>query len=710
MKRFVRDLTAVLMAVVMFMCSSIGVFAAQDSYISDIKIGYGEEGRKALAAAGYNVWNIDANKGGIYTERDEDGKETDYGNAVYIGYKTTMVKEDAITDIGVMNMTGNYSFSDWADEVKSAWEEAARKVDRFQAAIGLFRENYRKAVEEKEAGSEELSFPELAYQMMNYYYEDDTAQNVGDLFLNEDTTDLQLETVFMQGNASILRTIEYSLALGCVEADGDTFLSRLAEADVYASLEEDEEDEEDDPLAGENGQALDESIVPLNQACGIIIDAISYTKDTVSEYRQRLSDMKNYAGEEDYLNSLDDQNKASYTFSKQVYSILEKTPYGNLEGVTLLDIIDLSETTRNELGLVLNSEAVAPLARCMTAAQIGLLEFIGLDNLLIMTDSVMDEESAEAYRSSVQAKLEEIAEEYEGKTASVYYGVDRSLFTDVENIALTGEAVKNRVFAEGTAFGLREETRNTVATALGPVIILSCVGFLAFGAAASAWLHGDIALALGTKLVVSIGTIACFVGAIVAFVLFLKYIEKPVIEYEDVSYTKIPRVLVDIKLTTNTLNKREEKHYIPYYAAYNIQAAEGETNTTKLFGDLNGLSGKAQWLVLYYTKDELAGTPLKAGDLLVKEGSAFSTTELTGYRAIHVLGNSNPENLNQYHVNDADVLFAAVPVMKTSGGSIFTDSSLWNVVAGVGLFAVGGVVAMLLTSAYYKKKKKAAEN
>jgi len=603
-----------------------------------------------------------------------------------------------------MNMSGNYSFSDWADEVKAAWAEAERKVDRFRAAIGLFRENYRNALEEKNAGSDTLSFPEIAYQMLSFYYEDDTDQNVGDLFLNEETADLQFETVFMQGNSISLRTIEYFLALGCLETDGDTFLSRIAEADVYASFEPDEEDEEDDPLAEEESQALDESIVPLNQACSILIDAIGYTKDTVSEYRKRLSDMENYAGEEEYLNSLDDDNKASYAISKQVYSILEKTPYGNLESVTLLDIIDLSDTTRNELGLVLNSEAVTPLAKCMTAAQLGMLEFIGLDNLLIMTDAVMEEESTEAFRSSVQAKLEETAKSYKGQTVSVYSGVDRSLFTDVENIALTGEAVKNRAIAEGTSFGKKNEERNSLEDALAAgitVFLLSALG-LAYQAIKGA--TGVIAMSFGVKFTVTLGTFVCFAAALACAVLLFKYLKKP-IEYEDVHYTKIPRVLVDIKMTTNTLNKREEKHYIPYYAAYNIQAAAGETNTTKLYGDLNGLSGKAQWLVLYFTKDEFAGTPLKAGDLLVKEGSAFTQTELTGYRAIHVLGNSNPENLNQYHVNEASSLFAAVPVAKTSGGSIFTDSSLWNVIAGVGLFAVGGVAAMLLTGAYYKKKK-----
>ncbi len=344
----------------------------------------------------------------------------------------------------------------------------------------------------------------------------------------------------------------------------------------------------------------------------------------------------------------------------------------------------------------------------MTAAQVGLLEFVGLDTLLMMADSVSDEERTENYRGKVQETIKNTAETYKGRTVSVYDGVDRSLFTDVENIALTGEAVKNRVFQEGASFGRLTEQSNDLSTALAVTGgVCGLIGAVLWIFPFRAHMLGEIFLGYWPSAAMQVGTVICFAAAVVIIFLLVNFIKQKHLVYEDVNYTRIPRVLVDIKMTTNTLNKREEKHYIPYYAAYNIQAEAGETNTTKLFGDLNGLSGKAQWLVLYYTKDALAGTPLKAGNLLVKDVNSFTQTELSGYRAIHVLGNTNPENLNQYHVNGTAALFAAVPEAKTSGGSIFTDSSLWNVIAGFGFIVAGGAAAMLLTKSYYKKKKKA---
>ncbi|MBO7398080.1 MAG: hypothetical protein J6V10_03210, partial [Clostridia bacterium] len=106
MKRLSQSILAVFLAVLMGILPTVRVFAAETEspdYISEVKIFMGDY--SAAEAEGFTLLkdgngpvDLNQNAGGGLGSKGE--------KAVYLGYKTTKNRSEAITDLALMNMKG----------------------------------------------------------------------------------------------------------------------------------------------------------------------------------------------------------------------------------------------------------------------------------------------------------------------------------------------------------------------------------------------------------------------------------------------------------------------------------------------------------------------------------------------------------------------------------------------------------------------------
>ena len=110
MRKISKVIIALWLALLMAALLPVQVFAASPKYISEVKIGMGatvKEAEKALKD--YTILKYN----GKYADLNEDAAPVvssgyEEEKVVLLGYKTTYSKDDAITDLAVMNMEGDY--------------------------------------------------------------------------------------------------------------------------------------------------------------------------------------------------------------------------------------------------------------------------------------------------------------------------------------------------------------------------------------------------------------------------------------------------------------------------------------------------------------------------------------------------------------------------------------------------------------------------
>lgn len=147
MKRLMTTITALTLASVMALMNPVKILASNTTgavYLSEIRVGMGKSSSEAAnALEGYTIVTDDSGKKVDFNSNAGGGWGSKGEKVVYIGYKTTTERKDAITDIALMNMKGGYSIDDY-DTLMDDYlrEQIIPFVDGFIAAIEEYRENY----------------------------------------------------------------------------------------------------------------------------------------------------------------------------------------------------------------------------------------------------------------------------------------------------------------------------------------------------------------------------------------------------------------------------------------------------------------------------------------------------------------------------------------------------------------------------------------
>ena len=462
MNRILQVLLAIFMAVLMGTLLPVQVFADTPEYISEVKIGMGKTAEEAKAALeGYTILDTDLNQnagGGLGSKGEK---------VVYLGYKTTKNRNEAITDLALMNMKGGYSVKDYETLMETQMKsQIIPLVDSFLAAINEYRENY-------EAGNQRAVY---INDVLNKFIDDDTGKGLGDLLLNEtvyekakpiysalsnkekETTTFydvnnqvrdalpedeknscaDILTIIAQSNGKATLLMQ-NLITRAADTNDSTWLERFSEI-TYDDLI-DATGKSPTDAAKQIAKLYDDDANTILDSWSVLYDELmkydeytafveSYDDTKLAETEAKLkaiTEVESNATEEEVLQAYNDYNEALEAQQKLLSALKAiaihdslaemKCEYGNMLEFFMQSYDDVAA----------DITALYPLVASFSAGQRAGLEFISLEEMMMI--ALADED---AYTDSNLDEMEEI---------SIYNGVDRSIY-EKDAVALTSDAIR----------------------------------------------------------------------------------------------------------------------------------------------------------------------------------------------------------------------------------------------------------------------------
>ena len=736
-KRSWRAVMSLMLAVVLTFSTSVEAFAASSTktYIKDIVLSYGEtadEAKAWLTENGYEILDYDLN---------EDADDTfSTARAVYLGYTSTDDPEEAVTDMRLMNMKGGYSVQDYQMLLEDQKANIKVFLDDFIVAIKEYRYNYN-------AGQARA---EVAHEILNLLYDDDSGQYMGDALLaniKEEYTDEEwnalseeeqakvadMTTILMQANAQAVLAIEQTIAMA-VDRSSKLWTQRYESAGSY-----------DDML----DELMEEKNFTVNEAEKAL--AAEYDEDAraiASKFTDYQSFLAIYTGSgitlasseeeiEAYRAAHEDFDYANWFAAGTQYELLAQLVN---DDVTLLELVTGDEY--DVLGA--DRYLLYPLVSCLSDGQRACLDFLTM--YYIVSIGIGGDEAAEKAMNNA-GFLDSLAKEKN----SVYDGVDRTVFGG--NVALTNEALRLQASSGKNAVGSAWDKISTTSFVLYGVFTLSVVltaasfavsshlsslipglelereGFLkAVGTAVEeGWnaLDAEVIkdaenatdlirdrMAVTCEKLGSVKTwskvfqyagiaMTCVSAALLVYSIWNTYTDLKA--YYNAEFTPIPMHMVD-----ESVNDDGEKVYT-YYTAVKCNRAEAGfvTDANKLledYGDINGDVGR-QWVALYISHDKAAGDPITTVPVVKYESSDIpkgSSNALSMFGE-NVAQNLTNKQLGYTYADGMDGIYLFYNVDESAfSGSVFSNSS--HILMSVAAAAVVGVVAFFAGVGVRKKK------
>ncbi len=721
--------------------------APKKEYVGDLYLAYGknaDSAKQALESKGFTPI---------------EGNFNDSGDTyAMLGYKTTDDIRYAITDVAVMNMRGGYSVEDYQNMLKEKKSEIAGFLEEFMVVVKEYRANY-------EAGKTRAVY---VHDLLNKYTDDDTGLKLGDLFLADTLQDKvgiqesvtaenkeklpDLITIMLQGNTEVVKSVELLLAMATDPSD-DTWLDRFSNLTFDDLLDNVAETQPRLNTEAKQMQYLDNIYGGIAE---IIAADMASIKDQLTAYEASGleiatatdEDIKKAFGDPE---SLEGDEAAECALAIQdwmttgaLYENLKAYEGGSFAEGELLDFF-MEETDPDD------AERLYPIVASLSEGQWYGLPFVSFE--MQLRNAFADENSWKSQADSAKAAINGLEE------MSVYANIDRDIYKDDGTVALTDKAIREKNTANGTTGTPLEQMDafsmvtaiSWAATAISGVVMLGAAAKVGIDAARVAhynrimdisakssnyelWtssMYNRDRLTLGVRAGVDGNASALRSGA------FLKYAAFATIALGLISATL---TIIDLLRDTSV-----EQLPIPKYIVDNRSDAEGndfsinykavECNREEYFGsgysrqtgssaDLMADEG-LQWLVLYVSRNSLAGNPILA-DFAVKEESQ-APSGLTGN--VHLIGekgavniasgsfrnyNTFQKTINLISDNTLYMFYGISDTPKTydesSGNMTATDlNSGTAALFGFGGMAIGAVLGAILSNMLRKKKESEAE-
>ena len=756
MKRVSSVILAAFLALLTACIMPAQVFADSiPEYISEVKIFTGDY--SSAASEGYTLLK-DGNTPVDLNQKAGGGLGSKGDKAVYLGYKTTKDKSDAITDLALMNMKGGYDVAEYEALFDAYIKSQVTPLSKqYIAMLKEYRENMDSDNEYNKAKAT------YVHDILNKFMDDDTGKGLGDLFLNETKQELgdeynnlsveqkkehaDLITIISQSNGNATLLMQALLARAC-DTNEETVIDRfsgLTYDDLIDStgLTPTDAEKQLAKLYDDGAQMLLESWEDLKDSLDGYDDAVNTVENYDENASKKAIDAFGKLNENSTEKEIEDvtkaYNEALESIAKviaagQVIAIHDKLADIEYGDGTLLDFFkqDYDEVDGDITVLY-------PLVASLTEGQKAGVEFISLKELLLMT--LTDEEG---YKD---AEFDSLGE------TSIYDGVDRAIYnmggvaltTDARRTGAIEKAVQDSEYefstwsyiglgvsaamavcaiGSGIGFGIAKSTlknamegAETTCWKLDQTTRYGFVKNSDFNAAMQDMLgggyEGDLLSAQRTANIMKGLTIGFSVAFIIiaAVTVYLTY--KDMQEFYNVEFTPIPHYMVDEKDIIG-YNKKGEKVMLKNQSAYYKAVENNRTESDEMYkvlgtcADMNGDVGQ-QWLALYAVKKYLM-EPILASSLKVVVGSAAIPA---GYETgIHMFGTDVAFNLNSNlydWAKDAPAVYVYFKTDDTAASTTGTNFSGGTLAltggAGVALGAVATALAM--NTAKKKKENKA---
>ncbi len=730
MKKIIKRVVAIALSILCATQLSCQAFAASftgKNYVKEMVISYGktaDEAKAWLKDNNYKIIDCNINDGA------DDWLA--HKRAVYLGYKTTLDADKAITDMKLMNMNGNYSVFDYQMLLEEQKSDIRLFITDFITAVSEYRANYKKGQARAVA----------AHDMLNLLHDDDTNRNIGDLLLakikeeyseeefaklseTEQKKHADMTTILMQSNATSVLAIEQIIALATDDADS-LWTERYMKVPSYDLMVDKLIDEENVPPS----KAITTLSALYDKDARIVASKIPDYREYLKIYTESGITLESSEKELDaYLEKNGEEAMATWYTAATQYALLDTLV--DEDEVSLLDIITDEDLKLEEEDRTL----LYPLVSVLTEGQSACLDFLPFYQ--IVSIGINDDKSIES-----AMKIYNTQKDKDG-SVSIYDGIDRSIYS--EDVALTGDAYKLQSSSGKDATthwfkdGISTSTKVLYA-ALGVSVAATVATFVwsqsvmktytidanrlydiqkhyifikseyklendltynnpAFDAAVSKtndkWHLGKRLQKIGIGLTV----VSAVLTGISAWQTY-----NDLMKFYNTEFTPIPMHMVN-----EGINEKNEKVFTYYNAVKcNRQDAglsDSRTEILKDFGDINGDVGK-QWVALYTTTDRAAGKPITA-DFFTQYAKADIPNETT---ALSLFGEKSAQNLTNAKANFtyADgkggiYLFYDTDKSYVAGSAITTGNIA--LIAGGGM-AVCAVAAYFISKAVKNKKAK----
>lgn len=759
-KKFTAIITLVLSITIALM-APLQAFAASaaTAYISDIKISYGknaEEAKSWLEGQGYKVIDADLN--------EEADSALSSSRAVYLGYKTTRKVSEAITDLKVMNMKGNYSFDAYEMVLKDKAAELEIFVSQLTASLEEYRENYKNGLYKAIA----------AHDLLDKIYDDDTDNTMGELLLNKTVQELGSEAyealpeeekanhadmvkILMQGNSSATLAIEQYLCMAS-DTSGDSFISRLSDFGCYDDFETSYAKEK----GISDGNALEKALeAEYDDTAIALASGVEAFRANLAVYTE--SEMFGEENEDTIIAYFNENGKDGdyilFCNARNLYYALTATEFedGNLYEFFTTDDYDLVDEDRY---------MIYPLVASLSAGQRASAEYVSLVQLF--DNGILDNDGWKNTYDNLKTQVIDSA-----KTVSAYAGINRALFGS--GVALTNaakqlndESTRSYVdyfltdsISDATYFfltGFAVTAIATIGSKIAAPILQNQISKIYNQSLASFESMTEVVESAvenaADSFIDDASSIIDDASSIIddfsdeASSIIDDVLEESFTEYEGFGpsfcRTHVMRetryilnhignvcCIIMIIFAALTVASAWRDIYNFYHTdktpipAYMVDEATSENGTNsytyyeavtcnrlekgfvdekskilEAFGDLNGDVGK-EWVALYFTKDSSAGNPIKAEFLSVKGNASAS-----GKIPLTMFGEKNAFNLvdERFAFNDE---FGGIYLYYAVGSAALTSSAISS--GTLAIITVAAIVIGFIPAFLISKKKKSAK-
>ena len=729
--RIIAALILTLTTIALVPMNTVGAADNNGKYVSEVYVAYGKDAsdaKKTLEANGFTPVEGNLNEGGK--------------TYAMLGYKTTNDIRDSITDLAAMNMRGDYSVEEYKNLLKNQKTEIAEFLTEFMTVIKEYRANLK-------AGKPKAVY---VHDVLNNYIDDDTKMKMGDLLNSETLQDKvgidksveaenpdklpDLVTILMQGNAQVIKSVEVLLSMATDTAD-NSWLDRFAASDYDAMLDKLEDDRPELNTETKRQQYLDNIYGDFAVTLGTEVSAL---RNRLNDYA--AADLKiDTATEEDIKKTFGDIENdidalikyREWLTAGTIYEGLNKYEGGKYKKGELLNFF-LEEHEPEDV------ETFIPMAAALSEGQRSGLPFVDLEQLLTFAFT-----TANSWKNYVE---ENKADFGKPEDISVYQNIDRGLYKDDGSVALTGAAQRANNTADGTT-GTKEEQLDTIAkiTAISWAATAGCIlvtlGSMVVRNILLKGFNGDLEIIYNKVMYNNFLKLAkgwCNTESIKTLTKMRFAIQLTrVLQVLTLAVAVFSAVMTVIDLTRD---KSIEQLPIPNYLVDNYTDADGgsyalnykavECNRMEYFGadykkqkgnsaDLNADEGK-QWIVLYASKNSMAGKPLTPDFVIQDSNKAPNSYEGN----VHLIGEKGAVNVvsnafKQYSTfstvwqnitgDYSKYIFSKlsndIKTYDESAGNMTASSFNSGMIAifGFGGLILGGALGAVITILVKRKKK-----
>ncbi len=699
--RFWKRLMAGLMVmVVAFVSSGVRGKAAEKTttYIKDFKL-YIDENKDPAAARNWFEKNKYTMIEGNLNEKASGNLKKEVG--VYLGYSTTTDEKEAVTDLAVMNERGNYSVG----EYERILEEQKKMYNDIVSGLKDMLEEYRTNV------NNGVTTAIQARDFMNGYFDPDTKEKLGDLLMT--ISDEKLGTLLMQANGQVVLMIEDRLSYAC-DTGKTTWLDRMTKLGSYAALEKKALKACNNDI-NKARRALDnkykEDAFKLEENWEDVRQHISKVREQIENWG--LDKMDEAQIKEFFENHMDDKDVQTFFETYQLTSVLARYSYEENslfdyfeqptdtfkgDGIRKLYPLVASLSQGQIAGVGQTVSLFTLIVNALGASAFNEYQSGETKEILDNMDSEKKTEVAEC-KETVEKTLTSWQDE---EPISIYQGVDREVFDGGVAVTSTAHSFNNGdglTWADALVNGWVGKTA-AVGCAVGSVLFMAGAIYVSRNVSQ---LKEVIALdyynTVQNDLQLDAGIDEIWAGMNVKKSEkimwgkteidpkkdFLEYsgdakndiFEKALTDSNNkeliahytfarnlrlgLTIACIALAVADIVTTSIALYKYYNREHLPIPAnmvdlSYNDKGETSFVNYKSVpdqnggCGDVNGDGGK-QWLALYQTHDEDAGTPILAPEngeefkVVVQYGSA-DEPKTENYTPLHLFGTPNtPQNL-----------------------------------------------------------------